>query len=92
VRTSSDSDQLHCLRVLNFAFGGHHSADIGHVHHCINYLHTMALCAADTTLEPEDIMTNTSTSQPEHSCADTKAIYQWLDNNFDQWSTEATSL
>lgn len=48
----------------------------------------MALCSADITLEPGDFMMDAPdfwSSQSRYICADTKVMYEWMDNNFDAW-------
>lgn len=81
-------DQIHCLRMLNLAFGLHPSVTKGHVGHCLGYLKLMALCSADTTLEPGDFVTRESgywAPEARYTCANSDAIHQWMDNNYKGW-------
>jgi hypothetical protein len=76
--------QLHCLRVLNLAFGLHPLAPREHVQHCLGYLRSTTLCAADTTVEFGDFaiqQTGFGDEDSEYTCADTDAIYRWMAAN-----------
>ncbi|KAJ7100377.1 hypothetical protein C8R44DRAFT_716480 [Mycena epipterygia] len=45
--------QLHCVRLLRAALDGRYDAmSRGHMHHCLNYIRQMILCAPNLTLEP----------------------------------------
>ncbi len=80
--------ELHCLRVLNFAFDRSHKATGDHVHHCLNYLRQMALCSADVTLEPGDFTKRNfdgSRTGSVHVCRDWSALYDAMEENWDQW-------
>lgn len=76
--------ELHCLRSLRKSLtmdsppSGSH---IGHVEHCLNMLRQQFLCAADTTLEPGDILARNFTSERligERRCADVEAVYDTM--------------
>ncbi|KAL1688289.1 hypothetical protein GGG16DRAFT_94826 [Schizophyllum commune] len=81
---------LHCLRMLNSAFG-HASpgwAHIHHVRHCLGYLRTSILCRPDLTLEPGDFTQrdfDVDWVGETHTCRDHSVIYDFLDKNFDDW-------
>ncbi|PBK95939.1 hypothetical protein ARMGADRAFT_1045234 [Armillaria gallica] len=80
--------ELHCLRVLNFAFDRSHKATGDHVHHCLNYLRQMALCSADVTLEPGDFTKRNfdgSRTGSVHVCRDWSALYDAMEENWVQW-------
>ncbi|PBK62188.1 hypothetical protein ARMSODRAFT_1025108 [Armillaria solidipes] len=80
--------ELHCLRVLNFAFDRSPMARVDHVHHCLNYLRQMALCSADVTLEPDDFIERNfegSRTGSVHVCHDWSALYDAMEENWVQW-------
>ncbi|KAK0460182.1 uncharacterized protein EV420DRAFT_1268315, partial [Desarmillaria tabescens] len=82
--------ELHCLRVLNFAFGHSHMAMMDHSHHCLNM--GTALCSADVTLEPGDFTERNfegSRTGSVHVCQDWSALYDVMEENWVQWEDVA---
>ncbi|PCH37194.1 hypothetical protein WOLCODRAFT_83470 [Wolfiporia cocos MD-104 SS10] len=80
--------ELHCLRVLNFAYGGSDAANEEHITHCLGYLRQMALCAADTTLEPDDFTTRdfeVDRMGSMHTCRDWSTVYGVMQDGYDGW-------
>ncbi|OCH93635.1 hypothetical protein OBBRIDRAFT_789996 [Obba rivulosa] len=80
--------ELHCLRVLNRAFGKAAVATPEHIQHCLNYLRQGVLCSPDLTLEPgnfEDKDFEVERTGATHTCRDWEAVYSVLDDNYHQW-------
>ncbi|KAK0201393.1 hypothetical protein DFS33DRAFT_1385697 [Desarmillaria ectypa] len=76
--------ELHCLRVLNFAFDRSDMAMIDYVHHCLNYLRQMTPCSADVTLEPGDFTERNferSRTGSMHVYRDWNALYDAMEEN-----------
>ncbi|KAI0331100.1 hypothetical protein GY45DRAFT_662970 [Cubamyces sp. BRFM 1775] len=85
--------ELHCLRILNFAFGKAKIASRAHIQHCLNYLRLGALCASDLTLEPGDFEQRDYTQERKgatHTCRDWSLVYTLLDDNYSAWQNRTT--
>ncbi|KAH0584445.1 hypothetical protein H2248_009982 [Termitomyces sp. 'cryptogamus'] len=83
--------QLHCLRMLNLAFGKARIATSGHVQHCLNYLRQAALCSADLTIEAgnfEDRDFATARTGATYMCKDWSLVYPFLEENGARWKTD----
>jgi hypothetical protein len=79
---------MHCMRVLNFAFGHSSLSNIHHVRHCLGYLRVMALCNPDLTLERGDFTTKNFKEEPEgatHECTDFTTVYDTMQLRYDDW-------
>ncbi|KAL7283427.1 hypothetical protein ACG7TL_002857 [Trametes sanguinea] len=83
--------ELHCLRILNLAFGKASIASLEHIQHCLNYLRLGALCSADLTLEPGDFEERDyrfNRVGATHTCRDWRMIYAVLDENYAMWKNK----
>ncbi|KAJ3571226.1 hypothetical protein NP233_g3891 [Leucocoprinus birnbaumii] len=83
--------ELHCLRVLNKAFGKHPIATPGHIQHCLNYLRQGALCHPDLSLEPgnfEEKDFGVERTGAIHMCRDWEAPYEVMSERLDLWLKE----
>ena len=89
--TTVGTHQLHCLRSYRQALTaplpptGH---ALGHLTHCINFFRMSTLCAADTTLEPSDVLVRNHTAEragAEHVCMDWPGFYDEMETNWIQW-------
>lgn len=79
--------QLHCIDMLvRGTIDAQDSRAVPHhIHHCLNYLRHLFLCAADETLEPFDFATRNYSTHPAgitRTCRDWEAIYDIADNNY----------
>lgn len=74
--------QIHCLGSLEAAFKSQMNGSVlhidSHLGHCFGYLLQLALCAADTTLEPSETIV-TQRGQVKHLVFGTGAIHQCRD-------------
>ncbi|KAI0362152.1 hypothetical protein OH77DRAFT_1416377 [Trametes cingulata] len=80
--------ELHCLRILNLAFGKHSIATLAHIQHCLNYLRLSALCFSDLSLEPGDFEKREYEVErvgATHVCRDWSSIYPVMDENYAAW-------
>ncbi|KAG6919944.1 hypothetical protein DXG01_013293 [Tephrocybe rancida] len=78
--------ELHCMRFLSRALGG--EVNVGHVHHCLNYLRQTTLCSSDLTLEPGDFTERnfeTDRGGALHTCRDWNAAYEMMDERWEHW-------
>lgn len=82
--------EQHCMRWMRLALEvdelDEHQA--GHMVHCLSYMRQFALCAADTTLEPADILSRNPTKErwsTDHECSDWPAIYATMRANYLEW-------
>jgi hypothetical protein len=81
--------QMHCLRMLNFAFDPSKFARLEHINHCLGYLRQMALCGADLTLEPAGWQSRDFKFDrvgATHMCRDWTGIYAEVERNFRRWN------
>ncbi|TFK55502.1 hypothetical protein OE88DRAFT_1672200 [Heliocybe sulcata] len=81
--------ELHCLRMLNLAFGKAHIASRAHIKHCLNYLRQNILCSPDLTLEPGDFEEKDFSVEGEgsmHVCRDWSSVYPVMDEDYYRWS------
>lgn len=88
---TSMSHELHCLRVLNLAFGKTRVPDAGHIQHCLNYIRQSILCNPDLTLERgnfEDRDFSTEKFGATHVCRDWSVWYNVMDENNAKWSND----
>ncbi|GBE89266.1 hypothetical protein SCP_1502740 [Sparassis crispa] len=84
--------ELHCLRVLNLAFGKARFATPAHIKHCLNYLRQGILCAPDLTLEPgnfEEKDFEVERLGATHTCRDWSIVFQMMDENYYNWENSA---
>ncbi|EMD34967.1 hypothetical protein CERSUDRAFT_139739 [Gelatoporia subvermispora B] len=82
--------ELHCLRILNLAFGKVTGATTEHIRHCLSYIRQGVLCSPDLTLEPgnfEERDFKTERIGATHTCRDWEAAYSVMYHNHDQWET-----
>jgi len=84
--------QLHCVDKLRRALDNPDDpvATIPHLQHCLNYLRQMLICASDVTLEPEGFdpsrdVTEASGVGVTHTCRDSSAIYETINENNANW-------
>lgn len=80
--------ELHCLRMLNYAFGKSRIASIEHVQHCLAYLKDGIICDADLTIEPGNFEERDFESQRTgvtHVCKDWASLYEAMDQNYYGW-------
>ena len=82
--------EQHCMRWMRRALQADQldKHQEGHMAHCLNYLRQFALCAADTTLEPADILRRNRTKErwsADHVCIDWPAIYATMRANYLDW-------
>ncbi len=84
--------QLHCVDKLRRALDNPDDpvATIPHLQHCLNYLRQMLICASDVTLEPEEFdpsrdVTEASGVGVTHTCRDSSAIYETINENNANW-------
>ncbi|KAI0041335.1 hypothetical protein FA95DRAFT_1501640, partial [Auriscalpium vulgare] len=80
--------EIHCLNALRDALEDDkapvgHAA--GHLAHCLSYLRQSTLCAADTTLEPVDMMAQYDRVGGDHRCMDWTAFYKTMKDNWSGW-------
>jgi len=67
--------QLHCIQILYSAFkSGIKESHYDHLQHCLFYLQQLALCDADSSLEPGDFL---SKVPGQHSGSFTKQCLDW---------------
>jgi len=88
--TVSMFHQLHCLMLLRRRI----TQDIGrheHLSHCLNYLRSMVLCAADVSLEPEIVPQVIANGVPRlsavnvtHTCRDWTKVQAYIEDLY--WS------
>ena len=87
----SVTHQMHCLRSVRVALedaGIPHGHAVGHLTHCLNWIRMSTLCAADTTLEPPDVLVRNHTAEragAEHVCMDWPGFYDEMETNWIQW-------
>jgi len=96
----SMAHQLHCLRAIHRAFAEDEIIS-GHVRehltHCLNYLRQAALCAADSTLEPPNVLSRNFSDVGvgrvggEHRCADYPRLYRFMEENMPEYERHETS-
>ncbi|PCH39114.1 hypothetical protein WOLCODRAFT_85109 [Wolfiporia cocos MD-104 SS10] len=80
--------ELHCLRMLNFAFGGDRVATPEHIRHCLGYLKEGILCSPDLTIEPgnfEERDFEVERTGATHICRDWSAVYPVMSENYRSW-------
>ena len=85
--------ELHCLRVLNMAFGKAPLATPEHIRHCLGYLRQGVLCAPDLTLEPgnfEDRDFEVDRTGATHTCRDWSVVYPIADENYYAWTNRTS--
>ncbi|KZT01793.1 uncharacterized protein LAESUDRAFT_739017 [Laetiporus sulphureus 93-53] len=83
--------ELHCLRMLNFAFGKEGIATPEHIRHCLGYLRDGILCTPDLTLEPGDFEERDFEVErmgATHFCRDWSAVYPIMDENYAVWKAK----
>lgn len=67
---------------------GMDEAEIGHTHHCLNYLRQTILCSADVTLEPEVPEGSQDVGEGlgvTHVCRDWGKVYDYVKRNEAEW-------
>lgn len=87
VLTLAAFHQLHCLRMFRKDMVSQ-TTNLGHSHHCLNYLRQSFLCEADTTLEPKEFFTKNSThyhNYPTRVCRDWTVFYNVMEDNYREW-------
>ncbi|TFY55602.1 hypothetical protein EVJ58_g8143 [Rhodofomes roseus] len=82
--------EQHCTRWIRMALqAAHpHEQQKGHLAHCLNYMRQLALCSADATLEPADILSRDYAKERwnvDHQCHDWSAIYEAMRTNYLEW-------
>lgn len=80
--------ELHCLRMLNLAFGNTSFPDTGHIQHCLNRIRQSILCDSDLTLEPGNFEERDFTLErvgATHVCQDWAILYDIMDENTISW-------
>lgn len=89
--------QLHCLRSFRQYFlkkDQLDEGDIGHIDHCMLYLHQSVLCNVDVTLEPathkqltpDGRITNAVTGMGvTHQCKDWTQVREYMEENYAKW-------
>lgn len=83
--------ELHCLRVLNLAFGKELVAKPGHIQHCLNYIRQSILCSPDLSLEPGDFEQrdfDTERTGALHMCRDWEVVYETMHETMVRWQGE----
>jgi hypothetical protein len=71
--------QMHCLQMIRRAIV---RGDMGHhIHHCLNFLRQVVLCASDTTLNPLDYVDGTDGLGVVHICRDWEKVYDFVEKN-----------
>ena len=87
--------QIHCLDSLRKAILGlthdhrdMEAGELGHTHHCLNYLRQTILCSADVTLEPETPEGSQDVGEGlavTHVCRDWGKVYDFVRRNEAEW-------
>ncbi|EMD39215.1 hypothetical protein CERSUDRAFT_112888 [Gelatoporia subvermispora B] len=83
--------ELHCLRMLNRAFGNVSRPDPEHIEHCLNYLRQGILCSADLALEPGDFETKDYEVErmgATHKCGHWDTVYSFVDEKYASWEAK----
>ncbi|KAI9068927.1 hypothetical protein FKP32DRAFT_1587256 [Trametes sanguinea] len=90
--------ELHCMRAYRETLaqdGPLSQHQVGHLGHCLNFLRMSTLCAADTTLEPPDVLSRNFTQDRlggEHVCLDWPGFYDEMKANYLEWSAYKQGL
>ncbi|KAI0028068.1 hypothetical protein K488DRAFT_80864 [Vararia minispora EC-137] len=89
--------ELHCMATFHRALVWHEHPDAnpGHFQHCLNYLRQLFMCAADTTLEPYDFMTqdySIGRAGVTRQCRDWSMVYREADDNWTGWFAYASAI
>lgn len=87
--------ELHCMRWMRLGLQVENSTEQqkGHLAHCLNYMRQLALCSADTTLEPADILSRDYTKERwsvDHRCNDWPQVYETMRDNYLEWMAVQT--
>lgn len=83
--------ELHCLRILNLAFGKAKIATPHHIKHCLGYIRQGVLCSPDLTLEPgnfEERDFDVERTGATHTCKDWSAVYSFMGENSARWDSK----
>jgi len=75
--------QLHCLNMIvksYFSALGNHDHDVVHTKHCLGYIRSSIICAADSALEPwKDKLKGVDGFGSMHMCRDFDELYRWAE-------------
>ncbi|RDX40718.1 hypothetical protein OH76DRAFT_307606 [Lentinus brumalis] len=88
---TSFAHQLHCLLTFRTLLNDEGIPDgraLHHSEHCLSFLRQHTLCAADTTLEPDDTFSRNFTSQrviADRKCVRTESYYETTRDMWMEW-------
>ncbi|KIJ65806.1 hypothetical protein HYDPIDRAFT_27040 [Hydnomerulius pinastri MD-312] len=87
--------EQHCMIILQKALQIDELGEglMEHTMHCLNYFRQVTLCAADSTLEPPDVLSRNYTHERDggiHECFDWPAFYDVMQSNWQEWEHRDT--
>ncbi|KAK6359520.1 hypothetical protein TWF696_000676 [Orbilia brochopaga] len=75
--------QLHCLHMLVKSYDAaldHHDHDVVHARHCLEYIRSSIVCAADSALEPwKPDLNGVDGFGSVHMCRDFRGLFRWAE-------------
>lgn len=95
--TISMFHQLHCINNIRLALA-RRPLPLAHIHHCMNYLRQMILCASNMQLEPlsRRLMEKSNLMAVDglgltHMCRDWSMVYRIFEDQYKEWENSTST-